>query len=181
MGRRLPRTLGWRHAHRRHGEFFHRHGLHCRRKLQRSEPGPPSDRTLHARRRRYAPLRIHRGRPCDMDRNVDGPIADDADQRTDLRICVSRRKLLDAEHPVGRSRGGESSVRVQSTINLFGEEWAVMTTNSNRVRASLIGIAALLAAIAAAAQQPAPQGRGAAQVNDSRTTKEELERWMKEL
>jgi kynurenine formamidase len=57
--------------------------------------------------------------------------------------------------------------------------------NPNRVRASLMGVAIAIAALAVqfpAAQAPAQQGRGAAPpVNDSRTTKEELERWMKEL
>src|SRR5687767_10258788 len=54
----------------------------------------------------------------------------------------------------------------------------------NRVQASLMGVAALVAAMAMplpAAQQPGQQGRGAPPVNDSRTTKEELDRWMKEL
>jgi hypothetical protein len=57
--------------------------------------------------------------------------------------------------------------------------------NPNRVQASLVGMAAAVAAIAIqvpAAQTAGQQGRGAAQqVNGSRTTKEELERWMKEL
>ena len=53
--------------------------------------------------------------------------------------------------------------------------------NPNRVQASLIGVAALVAAMAVPAAQQPGQGRGAAPVNDSRTTKEELERWMKEL
>lgn len=57
--------------------------------------------------------------------------------------------------------------------------------NPNRVQASLMGVAAVIAAMAIqvpAAQTAGQQGRGAAPpVNDSRTTKEELERWMKEL
>jgi kynurenine formamidase len=56
--------------------------------------------------------------------------------------------------------------------------------NPNRVQASLVAVAALIAAMAIpvpAAQQAGQQGRGAAPVNDSKTTKEELERWMKEL
>ena len=55
--------------------------------------------------------------------------------------------------------------------------------NPNRVQASVIGVAAVIAAAIGvpAAQQAGQQGRGAAPVNDSRTTKEELDKWMKEL
>ena len=54
---------------------------------------------------------------------------------------------------------------------------------SNGLRASVMAVLVLVAAMVVPAAQPAaPQGRGAApQVNDSRTTREELERWMKEL
>ena len=54
--------------------------------------------------------------------------------------------------------------------------------NPNRVQASLIGMVALVAAMAVRPPRSRRgRGRGAAPVNDSRTTKEELDKWMKEL
>ena len=55
--------------------------------------------------------------------------------------------------------------------------------NPNRVQASVMGVAARDRRGDRGARRAAggQQGRGAAPVNDSRTTKEELDRWMKEL
>ena len=53
----------------------------------------------------------------------------------------------------------------------------------NRLHASILGAVALVAVAIQfpSAQQAGQQGRGAAPVNTSKTTKEELDRWMKEL
>ena len=55
--------------------------------------------------------------------------------------------------------------------------------NSNRVHASILGAVALVAVAIQfpSAQQAGQQGRGAAPANTSKTTKEELDKWMKEL
>ena len=71
--RRLAGALGGRYARRRH------HKLSPRNEPERVHREHASGRTLHAHRRRHAPLRIHRRRSDDVDETVDGCRAHEED------------------------------------------------------------------------------------------------------
>ena len=76
----------------------------------RDRPDAALDRAVPARRRRHAPLRVHRRRPRDVHAAVHRVDSDAARDRPPLRVRVSRGKLRHAEPAVGRPRPGGALV-----------------------------------------------------------------------
>ena len=84
------------------------------------------DRTVHPHRPRYARLRIHGGRPDNLDETLDRTSSDVEDQRPDLRIRLSRGELRLARRPRRRPRRREGGRRsreegVEVSARHYGE------------------------------------------------------------